>query len=77
MSPGRVAGVWMDGGALETSSSTTFVIKGHWKEPWKTLCNEEVGEAESRDVECLQKVKRVFSSGGGGRWGGWKSRWWW
>lgn len=31
---------------------------------------------EERDAEYLQKVTRVFSSGGGGRWGGWKSRWW-
>lgn len=45
MSPGRVEGVWMDGGALEKSSSTTFMTKRYWKEPWKTLRNEEVGEA--------------------------------
>lgn len=50
--------------------------KIHWKESWQILRIGEVGEAYRRDAKYIQKVKRVFSNGRRGRWGGWESRWW-
>lgn len=76
MFPGMVEGVWKDSGALEKSSSAALKAKIHWKGSWQILCSGGVGEAYRRDTKCMQKVKRLFSSGRRGRWGGWKSRWW-
>lgn len=73
---GLVEGVWKDSGALEKSSSAALKAKTHWKGSWQILRRGEVGEAYRRDAKCMQKVKRLFSSGRRGRWGGWKSRWW-
>lgn len=68
--------IWKDGDALERSSSAASKGKIHWKEPWQILHSGEAWEVYRRDAECTQKVKRVFSSGRRGRWGGCKSRWW-
>lgn len=67
---GMVEGVWKDSGTLDKSSSAALKAKIHWKESWQILHSGEVGEAYRRDTKCMQKVKRVFSSGRRGRWGG-------
>lgn len=63
MLPGRVEGVWMEGGALEKSRSTAMT-KRHWKESWKALPGAEVGEAESRDVSVTRKSRECSAVAG-------------